>query len=179
MTVVEAVEGKSAARRPPAWLLACTGGLAAIILALAVAETNLKAHYLIDQGEYLSIFGLVFIAAASVYLYRAGKLFVSLPLVFPWLLYPVITQGDEIIDNLSINPMRVICHILLAAIFATPVAVIVLAARYAAAPKRGKPASGSGWRSLIPGVRQMAEGRVREGSAILAALQRRSPQTMM
>ena len=26
---------------------------------------------------------------------------------FPWLLYPVITQGDQIIDNLSINPMRV------------------------------------------------------------------------
>jgi len=169
VTVAEAVDGQSVARRPPAWLLACTGGLAAIILALAVAETNLKAHYLIDQGEYISIFGLVFIAAASVYLYRVGKLFVSLPLVFPWLLYPVITQGDEIIDNLSINPMRIICHVLLAAIFATPVAVIVLAARYAAAPKRGRPASGSGWRSLIPGVRQMAEGRVREGSAILAA----------
>lgn len=167
--MAEAVGGRSAARRPPAWLLACTGGLAVIILALAVAETNLKAHYLIDQGEYISIFGLVFIAAASVYLYRVGKLFVSLPLIFPWVLYPIITQGDQIIDNLSINPMRVICHVLLAAIFATPVAVIVLAARYAAAPKAGRPASASGWRSLVPGLRQIGEGRVREGSAILAA----------
>jgi hypothetical protein len=52
-------------------------------------------------------------------------LYASLPLVFPWLLYPIITQGDQIIDNLSINPMRVICHVLLAAIFGTPVAVII------------------------------------------------------
>jgi hypothetical protein len=151
------------------WLIAATGVLAVIILALAVAETNLRAHYLIDGGEYLSMFGLAFILGAGVFLYTRDRLFASLWLVFPWLLYPIVTQGDQLIDNLSINPMRVICHILLAAIFATPVAVIVLAARYAAAPKRGKPASGSGWRSLIPGVRQMAEGRVREGSAILAA----------
>ena len=32
----------------------------------------------------------------------------SLPLVLPWLLFPVITQGDQIIDNLSINWMRII-----------------------------------------------------------------------
>src|SRR3954470_21558419 len=97
-------------RRPPAGLLIATGVLAVTILVLAVAETNLKAHYLIDQGEYISVFGLIFIAGASVYLYRSRRLLVSLPLVFPWVLYPVITQGDEIIDNLSINPMRIICH---------------------------------------------------------------------
>ena len=50
--------------------------------------------------------------------------------MFPWLLYPVITQGDQIIDNLSITWMRIIVHVLLAAIFAMPVAVIVYAARW-------------------------------------------------
>jgi len=50
--------------------------------------------------------------------------------VFPWLLYPVITQGDQIIDNLSITWMRIVVHVLLAAIFAMPVAVIVYAARW-------------------------------------------------
>ncbi|HZR25418.1 MAG TPA: hypothetical protein VFA59_17615 [Vicinamibacterales bacterium] len=111
--------------RPPLWLLLCTGGLALTILALAVAETNLKAHYLIDQGEFISVFGLGFIGVAGLFLYRSKRLYASLPLVFPWLLYPIITQGDQIIDNLSINPMRVICHVLLAAIFGTPVAVII------------------------------------------------------
>ena len=52
-----------------------------------------------------------------------------MPLVLPWLLYPVITQGDQIIDNLSITWMRIIVHVLLAAIFAMPVAVLVYAAR--------------------------------------------------
>ena len=49
------------ASRPPIWLIVATGVLALIILALAVAETNLRAHYLIDEGEYLSMFGLAFI----------------------------------------------------------------------------------------------------------------------
>ena len=163
MSTARLAAGRPAANRPPAWLIASTGILAAIILALAVAETNLKAHYLIDQGEYISVFGLVFIACASIVLYRAGRLFASLPLVFPWVLYPIITQGDEIIDNLSINPMRVICHVLLAAIFATPVAVIVVAARYAFAQRK------SGVAQVIPGLRQIQEGRLREGSAMLAA----------
>jgi len=156
-------------QRPPAWLIVATGALALIILALAVAETNLKAHYLIDQGEYISILGLIFIAGASLYLYRERRLLVSLPLVFPWVLYPVITQGDEIIDNLSINPMRIICHVLLAAIFATPVAVIVVAARYALAPKEGRERAPAAWTSFVPGFRQIAEGRMREGSALFAA----------
>jgi hypothetical protein len=115
--------------RPPIWLLVCTGALAITILVLAVAETNLTAHYLIDQGESLSVAGLAFIMIAGVYLFTQQRLYVSLPLVFPWLLYPIITQGDQIIDNLSINSMRAICDVLLAAIFATPVAVVVLAVR--------------------------------------------------
>jgi hypothetical protein len=120
--------GRSARRasRAPAWLIATTGVVALTMLLLAVAETNLKAHYLIDQGEFVSLFGLAFILIAGIVLYRRRQLFASLPLVFPWLLYPIITQGDQIIDNLQITPMRVICHVLLAAIFATPVAVIVV-----------------------------------------------------
>src|SRR4029450_3334319 len=161
--------GAMKASRPPAWLIAATGALALVILVLAVAETNLKAHSLIDQGEFISIFGLVFIAVASVYLYRAQRLLVSLPLVFPWVLYPVITQGDEIIDHLSINPMRISCHVLLAAIFATPVAVVVVTARYALSSKGGRAAAAPRWTWFVPGLRQIAEGRLREGSAMFAA----------
>ena len=48
------------------WLIVATGVLAVIILALAVAETNLRAHYLIDGGEYLSMIGLAFILVAGI-----------------------------------------------------------------------------------------------------------------
>jgi hypothetical protein len=154
--------------RPPIWLIVATGLLALTILALAVAETNLRAHYLIDQGEYISMFGLAFILVAGLYLYSRGRLRASLWLVFPWLLYPVVTQGDQIIDNLSINPMRAICHVLLAAIFATPVAVLVMLARYLLVPRPGRPIVRRGWTALFPGLRPLAEGRVREGSALLA-----------
>jgi hypothetical protein len=154
--------------RPPMWLIAATGILAVIILALAVAETNLRAHYLIDGGEYLSMFGLAFILAAGVFLYTRGRLFASLWLVFPWLLYPIITQGDQLIDNLSINPMRAICHVLLAAIFATPVAVIVLAARYVLAPRPGRRSTRAFWTAFFPGLRPLAEGKLREGTVALA-----------
>jgi hypothetical protein len=150
------------------WLIVATGVLALIILALAVAETNLRAHYLIDGGEYLSMFGLVFILAAGVFLYTRDRLFASLWLVFPWLLYPIVTQGDQLIDNLSINPMRAICHVLLAAIFATPVAVIVLAARYILAPKPGRPVVRRSWTAFFPGLRPLAEGRLRDGTVALA-----------
>jgi hypothetical protein len=126
------------ASRPPAWLIVCTGALAVTILMLAVAETDLRAQYLIDEGEFISLFGLGFILLAGSYVYRSGRLFVSLPLVLPWLLYPIITQGDQIIDNLSINPMRVICHVLLAAIFATPVAVVVMATSYVSSRTSGR-----------------------------------------
>lgn len=121
----------SAPARPPAWLIVITAAMAATLLAMAVTETSLQGQYLIDQGEYLSLFGLGFILLAGLYLHRQQRLAASMPLVLPWLFYPVITQGDQIIDNLQINAMRWIVHILLAAIFAMPVAVFVLAARYA------------------------------------------------
>jgi len=155
--------------RPPAWLLVATGVLALTILGLSVAETSYSAHWLIDEGDYVSIIGLGFIAGAGVVLYRQGRLFASLPLVFPWLLYPVITQGDQLIDNMSINTMRVVCHVLLAAIFATPVAVIVLGAGYVLAPAPGAPAVRRAWTLFFPGLRPLAEGRSREGAALLGA----------
>jgi hypothetical protein len=110
-------------------LFAATGILAAAVLGMAVAETNLWAHYLIDAGESLSLVGLAFVCAAGVYLYRRGQLSASLPLTLPWLLFPVITQGDQLIDNLSINWMRLIVHLILGALFAFPAAVVVMAAR--------------------------------------------------
>src|SRR5947208_5622052 len=84
--------------RPPGWLVLSTGALAMSCLVLAIAETNLWAHYLIDRGQWLGLAGIAFILLAGVALFRGRRLFVSLPLVFPWLLYPVITQGDQIID---------------------------------------------------------------------------------
>jgi hypothetical protein len=153
--------------RPPAWLLAATGVLALTILGLSVAETSYRAHYLIDQGDYVSIIGLVFITGAGLVLFRRQRLFVSLPLVFPWLLYPVITQGDQLIDNMSINPMRAVCHVLLAAIFATPVAVVVLGTKYAIQPAAGAPITRRSWTAVFPGLRPFAEGRAREGTALM------------
>ena len=158
-----------ASSRPPAWLIASTGALAVTILVLAVAETGLMAQYLIDEGEYVSVFGLVFIAVAGGYLAARRRLASSLPLVFPWLLYPVITQGDQIIDNLSINAMRIICQVLLAAIFATPVAIVVLTIRGALSPDRERPGVPRAWTAIVPGARLIAEGRRRMGSAILVA----------
>ena len=156
-------------RRPPAWLMIATGVLALTILVLAVAETNLRAHYLIDQGEFISVIGLIFILGAGFVLFARRQLFVSLPLVFPWLLYPVVTQGDQIIDNLSINPMRVVVHVLLAAIFLTPVAVIVLGAKRVLDPKEGRERRVPSWTALFPGLRAIADGRTRQGTMLLAA----------
>lgn len=121
---------QATAQKPAAWLVIATAAMAVVLLAMSVGETSLRGQYLIDQGEYLSLVGLAFILAAGLYLHGQGRLVASLPLVFPWLLYPVITQGDQIIDNLSITWMRIIVHVLLAAIFAMPVAVIVYAARW-------------------------------------------------
>ena len=152
---------------PPVWLFAATAALGIMVLAMALAETNLWLHYLIDSGEYVSLLGLLFIAGAGVVLYREHRLIASLPLAGPWLLFPLITQGDQIIDNLSITPMRIITHVLLAAIFATPVAVIVLAARWAWPPRRNP--SPAGVLAIVPGVRLLAQGRRRQGTAMLAA----------
>ena len=169
MTIAQATPPGSARRRPPAWLMVATGVLALTILVLAVAETNLRAHYLIDQGEFISVLGLMFITGAGVVLFARRQLFVSLPLVFPWLLYPVVTQGDQIIDNLSINPMRVVVHVLLAAIFVTPVAVIVLAARRVLEPRAGRERRVPAWTVLFPGLRAIADGRPRQGTMLLAS----------
>lgn len=156
------------ARRPPAWLVVATVGLALACLAMAVTETSQWGHYLIDQGEWLSLLGLAFVAGSGVALYRQRRLRVSLPFVFPWLLYPVITQGDQIIDNLSIGWMRLITHVLLAALFGAPVAAIVMAARHALAPVPGEAAMQSRWAALFPGLGLIARGRGREGGAMLA-----------
>lgn len=155
--------------RPPVWLMAATGALAVALLLMAVTETSMVGHYLIDQGEYLSIVGLGFIAVAGVVLYRTRRLHVSLPFVLPWLLYPVITQGDQVIDNLSIQWMRLLTHILLAFIFGTPVAVVALGLRHLAARPGVQAAFRARPLSWIPGLRLLAEGRTREGVALLAA----------
>src|SRR5258706_5966874 len=160
----------TAPSRPPAWLLVATGALAVSCLVLAIAETNLWAHYLIDGGERLSWLALAFILIVGLGLFRRRGLFVSLPLVCSWLLYQVITKGDQIIDHLSINAMRIVCHALWAAIFAAPVAVVVLAARYAFGPKPGRPPIVGGWRAYIPGLRRLSEGQTRKGMAIMAAV---------
>jgi hypothetical protein len=159
--------GDDGVARPPFWLVAATGVLALGTMAMAVAETSLWMHYLIDAGESISLVGLGFMLVAGVYLYTRGRLLVSLPLALPWLLFPVITQGDQIIDHLSINWMRLITHVLLAALFGFPVAVIVMAVRYAF-PVRPSPPSR--WLALVPGLAQLRAGHVREGSALLAAL---------
>lgn len=156
------------ARRPPTWLIVATAVLTFSCLAMAVAETTLWMHYLIDQGEYVSVAGLVFILVAGIHLYRQRQLLVSLPLVLPWLLYPVITQGDQLIDNLTIDEMRVVCHVLLALLFGAPVAVVVIATRHALAPGAPGPRPPS-WTRFFPGLRPLAEGRTREGSGLLAA----------
>jgi hypothetical protein len=154
--------------RPPAWLIGATGLLAFGCLAMAVAETNLWLHYLIDAGESISLAGVGFILLAGLYLFRQGRLVSSLPLAVPWLLFPVITQGDQIIDNLSINWMRFISHVLLGLLFGTPVAIVVMAVKYAMA-RRHVDSPVRSWMALVPGLPQMAAGRMREGSAQLAA----------
>lgn len=155
--------------RPPAWLILATVALATALLLMAVTETSLVGHYLIDQGEFLSVLGLVFIGGASVALYRTGRLHVSLPFVLPWLVYPVVTQGDQVIDNLSINWMRLLTHILLALIFGAPVAVIAAGMRHAAARPWGQSAFRRSVLAWIPGLRLMADGRAREGVSLFAA----------
>jgi hypothetical protein len=134
---------------------------------MAVTETSQWGHYLIDKGEVISLFGLAFILVGGVALYRQGRLRVSMPFTMPWLLYPVITQGDQIIDNLSITSMAVICQVLLTLIFWVPIGVLVLAAKFGLQPKPGQPARTRGWTALIPGLRWIELGRVREGSAVM------------
>ena len=58
--------------RAPAWLMVATGALALAVLAMALAETNLWMHYLIDAGESISLAGLAFILALWIYAERCG-----------------------------------------------------------------------------------------------------------
>ena len=160
--------GHTPAAGPPAWLVAATGLLALGTLAMAVAETNLWLHYVIDAGESISLVGLAFMLIAGVHLHRRGRLWASLPLALPWLLFPVITQGDQIIDHLSINWMRAITHVLLGALFGFPVAVAVTAARSLVRPRPGEVPPG--WMTLIPGLAQLRAGRTREGATLLAVV---------
>ena len=51
--------------RPPAWLFVATALLTLMCLMMAVAETNLWMHYLIDGGEFVSLIGLAFIAVEN------------------------------------------------------------------------------------------------------------------
>lgn len=150
--------------------MVATGALALALLLMAVTETSLVGHYLIDQGEYLSVLGLVFIAGAGVVLHRTGRLHASLPFVLPWLLYPVVTQGDQVIDNLSINWMRLLTHILLAFIFGTPVAVVALGLRHLSSRPAVQAALRAAPLAWVPGLRLLADGRTREGVAMVAAL---------
>jgi len=57
--------------------------------------------------------------------------------------------------------------VLLAALFGFPVAVFVMAARYAVRPR--PTIAASGWANLVPGLTQLRTGRVREGTALMAA----------
>jgi hypothetical protein len=113
----------------PVWFILSTAVFTVVILVMAVAETSIWTHYLIDQGEYLCLGGLVFALVAGLRLHRTGRLSASLPLFVPWLLYPVVTQGDQIIDNLSINGMRLFAHAVLLVLFLAPVAIVAVAVR--------------------------------------------------
>lgn len=155
--------------RPPAWFMLATAALAVILLLMAVTETSLLGHYLIDQGEFIAIIGLGFVAVAGVVLYRSGRLHASMPFVLPWLVYPVVTQGDQVIDNLSINWMRLLTHILLALIFAAPALVVAFSAKQVAGSARGRALFSSAAVGWIPGLRPLAEGRTRLGVGLLAA----------
>lgn len=163
-------ETRTDARKAPVWLVIATAVMALLILLLAVAETSISVAWLVDtEGEILSLFGVAFILIAGLVVWRQGRLSASLPLVLPWLLYPIVTQGDQIIDNLSIEWMRAVTTVLLVAIFAAPVAVIVLSARSFYDPASGRRRSAGAVLGLVPGVRQLAAGQRRLGSALLTA----------
>lgn len=116
-----------AAEGPPRWLIVSTITLAVLTVLMAVAETTVWIHFVVDRGEAVSLVGLAFITLAGLHLYRQERLWRSLPLVLPWALYPVITQGDQLIDNLTINQMRLVVHVILALLFGGPVVALVVA----------------------------------------------------
>ncbi len=119
---------------PPAWFVAVTAVFTLVILVMAVAETSVWTHYLIDRGEVLCLGGLGFALGAGLHLHRKGRLGASLPLFVPWLLYPVVTQGDQIIDNLTIGGMRLFAHAVLLILFLAPLAVAAAGAKFLRRP---------------------------------------------
>ena len=123
---------RARARRPPVWLVVATAadgrrpardGGRPRPASWALPDRRGRDHQPCRPGVHPA-------SPASCCIARRRWL-ASLPLVLPWLLFPVITQGDQIIDNLSIAWMRIVVHVLLARIFAMPVAVVVFAARCA------------------------------------------------
>jgi len=152
----------------PRWLILATTALTLIILLMAVAETTLWTHFLVDRGEYISLVGLGFALLVGIHLHRGGRLAASLPLMVPWLIYPVLTQADEIIDNLTINQMRVVCHLILAILFGAPIAVLVLAARHFLGSPAGIAPRKRPWTMALPGLRLIEQGRAREGACLLS-----------
>ncbi len=169
MTDTEAAIRTTAARLagPPRWFIVATAAATLAILFMAVAETTLWTHFLVDRGEYLSLLGLGFVLAVGLWLFRQNRLLASLPLAIPWLIYPVLTQGDQLIDNLSIHWMRAVSHLILAVLFGAPVWVLLLAARSLLAPRPGRPARVPAWAFVLPGLPQIARGRDREGGVML------------
>ena len=152
---------------PPRWLIFATVALTVLMLYMAVAETTAWTHYFIDQGEYIALIGLGFVLVAGVYLYFRQRLKSSLVLFLPWFVYPVITQGDQLIDNMAINQMRVVVHLILAVIFAAPVAVLVLAFRQILKPKPDEPMRQRFWTVVFPGLRLIERGQDREGVLLM------------
>lgn len=170
---VQAADGGASphvSQAPPRWLIYSTVALALICLLMAVAETTLWIHFIVDRGEAISLVGLGFILIAGIALHRSHRLWRSLPLVLPWVLYPVVTQGDQLIDNLTINQMRAITTGILALMFGAPVVVIVMAAVQALAPSPTGVARARGWTRLVPGLALIERGQVREGATALALL---------
>ena len=152
---------------PPRWLILATVALTVLMLYMAVAETTVWTHYFIDQGEYIALIGLVFVLVAGACLYLRQRLKSSLALFLPWFVYPVITQGDQLIDNMAINQMRVVVHLILAVIFAAPVAVLVLSFRHILTPGPNEPIRRRFWTAAFPGLRSIEQGRDREGVLLM------------
>ena len=157
----------SISQPPPRWFMMTTVLLTLLILFMAVAETTLWTHYLIDEGEYLCLAGLVFVSIVAAYLYRRHKLALSLPFFLPWLIYPVITQADQIIDNLTINEMRLVAHAILAILFGAPIVILVVAAKHFFVDQPGNQRRHA-WARLVPGLRQFEDGQVRDGTLVFA-----------
>ncbi|MBI2821059.1 MAG: hypothetical protein HYX74_02430 [Acidobacteria bacterium] len=153
---------------PPAWFLVLTAVFTLLLVAMAVAETTLWFHFLVDRGESLSLVGLGFAFLVGTYLYRRRQLDSSLILFIPWLLYPVLTQGDQLIDSLTMNQMRLVCNLILAVIFMAPLAIVTQATCHFLAPVPGQAPGKRRWTLVLPGLRLIEQGRAREGAHLLA-----------